>query len=153
MEWNVWGYNILTDIYNQMIIEDPYGIAQNWKARLQVYPEALEKAIVKKYASSLRYWRQDYHFRNKVNRKDAVFLASITTRLVNDLMQVIYALNHFYFPGDGMNLVYSKEFKTKPDRLEERVVRALYPDKTDEIFKDQYETIIGLIDDTLKLTL
>jgi len=151
MEWNIWGYNILTDIFNQQIVDDPYDIARQWKVRLQEYPATLEKAIVKKHCSSLRYWRNDYHYINKVNRKDVVFLASITSRLVHDMMQVIYALNHFYFPGDGMNLKYTKEFAIKPIHFEDRIVSALCTEKSDDIFLTQYTIVTGLIDEILKL--
>ncbi len=151
MEWNVWGYNILTDIFNQQIIEDPHGVARQWKTRLAEYPETLKNAIVQKHCSSLRYWRNDYHYINKVHRKDVVFLASITARLVHDMMQVIYALNHFYFPGDGMNLKYTGGFAVKPIRFEERIESALYPERDGDIFFDQYTIVSGLIDEVLNL--
>jgi hypothetical protein len=151
MEWNVWGYNILTDIFNQQIIEDPFDIALQWKVRLSEYPDTLREEILKKYCSSLRYWRNDYHYINKVNREDTVFLASITARLVHDMMQVIYALNRFYFPGDGMNLKYTKSFSMKPARLEERIENALYPGKSDDIYHEQYTAVTSLIDEILTL--
>jgi len=153
ISWTVWGYHMLTDLYNQMIVEDPYGIAQRWKDRLCVYPETLKKSILARCGYSLRYWRKDYHYRNKVNRQDPVFLASIAPRLVNDMMQAIYALNEFYFPGDGMNLLYTKKFLLVPENLEERVTKALYPcaSSLQDAYRSQYEAIIGLIDDTLKL--
>jgi hypothetical protein len=52
---------VLTDINNQLVIEDPYQIIANWKARLSVYPSTLKKAILDKNLASLRYWRSDYH--------------------------------------------------------------------------------------------
>ena len=112
-EWSIWGYNILTDIYNQAIVEDPYGIVKTWKDRLSVYSTDLKNSIFAKHGSSIKYWRSDYHYLNKVNRKDIVFLSSISARLVHDIMQIIYALNEFYYPGDGYNLVYSRNFKIK----------------------------------------
>jgi hypothetical protein len=121
IRWTVWGYNLLTDIYNQQIADDPFGIAARWKELLTPYPEAVRRSIVDHHGSSLQFWRHDYHYESKVRRQDPVFTASITSRLINDLMQVLYALNRFYFPGDGMNLLYSKDFSIKPQRLEERV--------------------------------
>lgn len=151
LAWSVWGYSILTDIYNQIIIEDPSGKAAQWKKRLSVYPEALKTSIISLHGSSLKYWRNDYHYRNKVNRKDIVFLASITVRLINDIIQVIYALNEFYYPGDGMNLLYTKNFHIKPADFEERIKAILYITDSDESHILQYKRIIELIDDTLAL--
>jgi hypothetical protein len=149
--WNVWGYNMLTDIYNQAIVEDPCGVAQAWKDRLSNYPDALRDSILKKHGDSLRYWCADYHYYNKSVRQDYVFMASITARLMNDIMQIIYALNRFYFPGDGLNLVFTKKFAIKPEGLEERAVRILYPVNGSDCLDRQYHDMISLIDDVLQL--
>jgi hypothetical protein len=149
--WSVWGYHLLTDIYNQAIVEDPCGIAQAWKERLSRYPDALRDSIIERHGASLRYWRNDYHFHNKSVRRDHVFMASITARLVHDMMQVIYALNRFYYPGDGLNLTYTQEFALKPERLNERVIELLYPGRSQDCTRRQYEKAIALIDDVLAL--
>lgn len=151
LEWSIWGYNILTDIYNQQIIEDLYSKAALWKEKLSVYPEPLKKSILSRYVSSLKYWRNDYHYSSKVNRKDIVFLASITARLVQDIVQAVYALNEFYYPGDGMNLEYSQQFALKPRDFEERVATLLRTSQSDDTYIIQYNNMIKLIDDTLSL--
>ena len=150
-EWTLWGYSVLTDVFNQKIVEDPFGIAQNWKNRLSVYPDALKNSILAKACSSLRYWRNDYHYLSKLKRKDVTFLASIASRLINDIIQIIYALNEFYYPGDGMNLTYTVQFKVKPQNFEDRVTGILYPSPSGDIFQTQYDELIRLIDDTLGL--
>ena len=149
--WTVWGYSILTDIYNQKIIEDPHGKAAQWKQRLAAYPDALKQAIVDQYSRSIQYWRSDYHYLNKVNRRDIVFCASIAARLVHNIIQIIYALNEFYYPGDGMNLEYTRQFAIKPCNFEERVGGILYASMSDNGLKLQYENIMALIDDTVLL--
>lgn len=149
--WSIWGYNILTDIYNQQIIEDPYGKAEEWKKRLSVYPGALKESILSLHGSSLKYWRNDYHYRNKVDRKDAVFLSSITARIIQDIVQVIYALNEFYYPGDGMNLLYTKSFLIKPNDFEKRITELLQMIDSDESYILQYKRILELINDILHL--
>jgi len=150
-EWSVWGYSILTDIFHQQIIEDPFDIAKQWKDRLSVYPKALKSSIIKKHLWNLRFRKSDYHYKNKVKREDGVFLASLTAKLINDIIQVIYALNEFYYPGDGLNLEYTPQFKLKPENFEEKVIEILYPDKNGEIYQNQYNNMIRLIDDVLKL--
>ena len=150
-EWTVWGYSLLTDINNQQIIEDPHGRAAQWKERLTVYPKALKESIVQQHGASLEYWRKDYHYQNKVARKDIVFLASLTARLIQDIIQIIYALNEFYYPGDGMNLEYTKEFDIKPGNFEERVAAVFHISESDDTYKIQYKNMSDLIDDTLLL--
>jgi hypothetical protein len=149
--WTIWGYHLPTDIFNQTIIEDPYGIASTWKKRMTPYPDALRQAIFKRQMESLRYWRSDYHYRSKCVRKDAVFMASISARLINDIMQAIYAVNRFYFPGDGLNLVFTEHFAAKPAHLEERVVQILYPGNDSDCFERQYQGTMALIDDVISL--
>ena len=151
MMWTVWGYYILTDICNQQIVEETTGKAARWKQRLAVYPGALKASIISRHSGSLGYWRQDYHYRNKVNRGDVVFLASLAARLINDIMQVVYALNEFYYPGDGMNLIYTKRFMIKPSAFEERVVAVLRLPDAEDAFNLQYANLMALIDDTLAL--
>ncbi|MGI5877869.1 MAG: hypothetical protein ACOX7W_04610 [Christensenellales bacterium] len=67
------------------------------------------------------------------------------------MMQVIYALNRFYYPGDGLNLTYTQEFALKPERLNERVIELLYPGRSQDCTRRQYEKAIALIDDVLAL--
>ena len=149
--WNVWGYQFPTDIYNQAIVEDPACIAQSWKDKLNVYPEALKKAIIEKHGNSLEYWRNDYHYMNKCNRGDHVFMSSITARLINDIMQVIYALNEFYFPGDGLNLIFTEKFDIKPVNFEDRVINILYPKVSEDYLRNQYDNTISLVCELLTI--
>jgi len=149
--WTIWGYHLLPDLYHQHIIEDPFGIVAGWKERLRVYPPKLKEAIVRKHLESLRYWRTDYHYANKVKRGDVVFLAGLSARLVHDVMQVLFGLNEVYFVGDGSNLSFADRFAIVPDRLRERVEGALYPEPGADRFIRQRETLIGLIDDVERL--
>ncbi len=115
------------------------------------YPVALQQVICKKHAGSLRYWRHDYHYRNKVARGDVVFLASITPRLINDIMQVLFAINQTYFVGDGNNLYYCEKFVVLPDAFVARVSEILYPAPHPERFSRQYQQLGELIDAVLAL--
>lgn len=149
--WTIWGYHILPSIFNQQIIEDPHGRVAKWKEQLAIYPEVLKESIIKKHGSSLNYWRNDYHYRNKVYRKDVVFLSSLTARLIHDMLQVIYALNEFYYPGDGMNLKYTEQFDCKPEKFEERVVDVLHLSESDDAYEIQYRKMMKVMDDVLIL--
>jgi hypothetical protein len=149
--WTLWGYHLLTDIANQVIIDDPDGLVAAWQARLTPYPRALQRAIIQRHMGSLNYWRYDYHYRAKVERGDVVFLAGIATRLVHDMMQVLFAVNKTYYVGDGYNLDYVTRFAIQPSAFAERIGDILYPSQTEAMFTVQYEAIIRLIDDIARL--
>ena len=149
--WSIWGYHILTNISNQTILSDPFGRVAGWIERLSVYPEALRNAVIKKHTDSLRYWRSDYHYQNKVRRGDVVFLSSITARLIHDIMQVLFALNSVYYPGDGANLDYVRGFARKPDDFEGKVTAILLPVEENGGLAGQYDNLVKLIDEVLAL--
>ncbi len=145
--WTIWGYHLLTDIGNQMVIEDRFGIIERWRGKLQVYPPRLRQALLDKHLGSLRYWRDDYHYRNKVKRKDIVFLAGLTARIVHDLFQVLFALNEVYFPGDGLNLELAEGFAHRPADLAARIRAVLYPGPSEGVYEEQRRELMCLIDD------
>ncbi len=148
--WTIWGYHILPDISNQYVIEDPYAIISNWKERLSRYPPALKQAILNKYLASLRYWRTDYHYAHKVERADVVFLAGMTSKLVHEMIQILFALNETYFVGDGSNLTFIEKFKIVPRDFAARVSSILYPQPPDPT-GSQYAALIELIDEVTAL--
>lgn len=148
--WTIWGYHILTDVNNQFVIEDPYGIIAAWKARLSVYPPALKQAILGKYTASLHYWRTDYHYAHKVERGDVIFLAGMTAKLVHEIIQILFALNETYYAGDGANLAFVEKFKVVPADFSARVRDILYP-RSAGAFAGQYAALASLIDETLAL--
>lgn len=143
--WSVWGYHVLTDIASQHAVFDPDGIVSGWKARLSVYPLTLKSAILKEHGDFVRYWKQDYHYQNKVVRGDAVFLAGLSAKIVHSLSQIVFALNETYFPGDGWNTSYFQAFTLIPPRFGERVVSALYPEPGPSQFEAQRAALIELI--------
>lgn len=151
MVWTLWGYHLLTDIANQMVIDDPDGLIAAWQARLTPYPRSLQTAIIAKHMGSLNYWRTDYHYRNKVERGDVVFLAGISARLVHDILQVLFAINRTYYVGDGNNLHYMADFAIQPSHFSERIGAILYPAPTENRFETQYEALNQLIDDVALL--
>ena len=151
LAWTLWGYHLLPDIYHQQIIEDPFGLAADWKERLRVYPPQLKRAVISKHLGLLQYWRADYHYANKAARGDVVFLASMSARLVHDIIQVLFALNETYYVGDGSNLDFAREFALVPRGLSARVELALYPAAGEDRFTRQRLTLVGLIDDVERL--
>ena len=149
--WTVWGYQLLPDLYFQQALADPYAIVADWKMRLQVYPPPLQKALLDKHLGSLRYWRHDYHYANKVQRQDVVFLAGLSVKLVHDIIQVLFALNESYYVGDGYNLAYLVRLPHQPPDVANRLQTILYPPSSAEMFAEQRNMLLALIDDVDQL--
>jgi hypothetical protein len=145
LDWAIWGYYLPTDLAHQRIILDPDGVMAGWKVRLAVYPDALRTAVIGRNMKLLRYWRDDYHYESKVLRGDVVFLAGLASRLVNGVLQVIFALNRRWFPGDGWSLAMAELSDQTPRDLSARVTTILAPDRPD--FAAQRHAIIALIND------
>lgn len=146
-DWTVWGYHLPTDLAHQLILIDDDGVLEDWKARLKTYPEALRRAVIAKHLGILRYWRADYHYESKVARRDIIFLAGITAKLIHSIMQVHFALNRTYFVGDGWNLNVAKDFVVAVDRLAQRVENALNLRSTNADLDEQRRQLIALVDD------
>lgn len=149
--WTVWGYQLLPDLYHQQPLEDPHAIVAGWKTRLAVYPPPLQKALLDKHLGSLRYWRHDYHYGNKVQRQDVVFLAGLSVKLVHDMIQVLFALNETYYVGDGYNLTHLAPLPVQPPDLANRLQAILYPPSSAAMFADQRNGLLALIDEVDQL--
>lgn len=151
MVWTVWGYYLPTDIVNQLILEDPDGVLAGWQHALASYPPVLKNAIVERHSQSLRYWISDYHYRSKVARADTIFLAGLTTRLVHDMVQLLFAVNEVYFPGDGNNLRLLAGMRFLPPEFARRIDEILYPTEGARRFALQRERAVELANEVLEL--
>lgn len=151
--WTVWGYQLLPDLYHQQPLEDPDAIVAGWKTRLQLYPPLLQKALLDKHLGSLRYWRHDYHYANKAQRQDVVFLAGLSVKLVHEIIQVLFALNETYYVGDGYNLAYLARLPQQPPDVVNRLQAILYPPSSTGMFEAQRNTLLALIDDVEQLAI
>lgn len=147
MVWTLWGYRLLPDIANQVAFYDNTGTIARWKDKIAVFPAKLKRAILDHHLGSIEYWRTDYHYRNKVERGDAVFLAGLSSKLTHSLLEILFAVNEVYFPGDGNNLKLASTFQIAPADFVSRVESALYPSAGEDKFTRQYRTLMELIND------
>lgn len=150
-KWSIWGYQLLTDLYHQILLDDPVGVGAEWMNKLKTFSPTLKKALLTKYLGYIEYWANDYHYVHKIAKKDIVFLHSLVAKLVHSMMQVLYAINEYYYPGDGYNLYYVSRFHIKPINLEERVESILYPQRSDSMYENQFTDLMGLLHETINL--
>jgi hypothetical protein len=151
-EWTIWGYHLPTDLAHQQIIVDPNGILAHWKEQLAVYPDALRTSLISQHLEVLRYWASDYHYASKVARRDLVFLVGLTGKLANAILQVVFAVNRTYYPGDGWNLAIAKDLARLPPDFIARMTAILEPGHDTESWQRQRHALIEVIADLEVLT-
>jgi predicted nucleotidyltransferase len=81
-------------------LDDPYGILARWKDRVRIYPEKLKPAIINVFLQRSGTWIDNFHYVSAIGHGDILFTAPIVLHTVMDMIQVIYAINCRYFPGD-----------------------------------------------------
>lgn len=146
-EWTIWGYHLPTDLANQQIVSDPDGVLAGWKAQLVSYPEALRQAVLRQYREILAYWAQDYHYESKVERRDLVFLVGLSGKLANAILQVVFALNRVYYPGDGWNLPMAAELERLPPDFIPRMTQMLELGGDADAWRRQRAEFIAMVQD------
>jgi predicted nucleotidyltransferase len=109
-----WAYSLLHSIIL-------YGetVAQSWQQQLECYPDELAHKVVWQHLTKL--WllpTMELAFKRKHWHK----FYEATLKLYDHILNIIYALNHQFNPGelDSFGL-YSASFTIKPDNLDERL--------------------------------
>ena len=136
-----------TDLATQHVVNDPEGRLADWKEQLARYPEPLRDAVLRHYREILSYWAADYHYASKVERRDLVFLVGIAGKLANAILQVVFALNRSYYPGDGWNLPMAAELELLPPDFTSRMAAILQPGRDPDAFQRQRTELIAMIAD------
>jgi hypothetical protein len=101
--WTVMGflsYTVLADVHSMKIVEDPHGILARWKAAVATYPEALRRSILGRFMPEAAFWPENFHYRTAVQRADVIYTSAIVQQVIQALIQVVFALNRVYFPGE-----------------------------------------------------
>jgi hypothetical protein len=128
--WTVMGfysYVLLSDLRVMRIIEDPCGILAGWKARIAEYPAALREAILAQYLAEARFWPDNFHYKTAVERGDILYTSGIVQQVVYALIQVVYALNRVYFPGEKMVAATLAKLPIQPADFAGRIRALVYP--------------------------
>jgi predicted nucleotidyltransferase len=103
--WAVMGffnYVVLADVRAMHVVEDPDGTLDRWKHETASYPEALRTTIVERFLREAAFWPENFHYRSAVERADSVYTSGIVQQVLHALVQVVFALNREYFPGEKM---------------------------------------------------
>jgi len=128
--WTVMGFfthAVLADVRAMRIVEDADGMLARWKARVAEYPEALRREIVGRYLAEAKFWPENFHYRTAVQRRDAIYTSGIVQQTVHALVQVVFAINREYFPGEKRLGELMERLPALPPAFTERVRALLHP--------------------------
>ncbi|MEP7134944.1 MAG: nucleotidyltransferase domain-containing protein [Chloroflexota bacterium] len=92
------------------------------KSRVQPYPQALQQALIQKFA-----WEIDFALqtgRKSIARNDVAYAAGCCFRSVACMLQVLFALNEEYWLNEKGALLIADKFRIRPVNLKERIEAA-----------------------------
>jgi len=101
--WTAMGYFnyvALGDVHAMRIVDDPRGMLARWKAQVATYPEPLRDAILRHFMAEAAFWPENRHYLGAVERTDVIYTSAIVQQAAQALIQVVFALNREYFPGE-----------------------------------------------------
>jgi len=129
--WTVMGFYrhcTLSDLDHMRPLEDPSGILARWKAAVSEYPPRLRANILEAHLQAAQFWPENYHYRTAVERCDVIYTTGIVQQVVHNLIQVLFALNRVYFPGDKKLALALDHLEITPPDVSRRVTCLLSPD-------------------------
>jgi hypothetical protein len=134
--WTVMGfynYTALSDIRIMQVVDDPFGILGHWKTAVADYPIQLQESILRRYLAEARFWPDNFHYRSAVERRDILYTSGIVQQVVYALLQVVFALNRVYFPGEKKVEESLRHLAIQPDAFAQRLRELVYPGNAAEI--------------------
>ena len=157
LTWTVMGfYNhcTLSDLHNMRPIDDPHGILARWQSEVRVYPPKLREAIISRYTRTAQFWPDNFHYKSAVERGDAIYTAGIVQQVIHNLIQVVFALNQTYFPGDKKLDIALSHLAIKPERFTERIHQLLFlgANPNPALLNEQRQALRALVREVTTLT-
>ncbi len=101
--WAVMGFfdhAVFADIRSMHIVVDPQGTLARWKKEVSHYPEALRRSLLHRFMHEAAFWQNNPHYRSAIEQADFIYTAAIVQHTLEALIQVLFALNREYFPGE-----------------------------------------------------
>ena len=105
------------------ILHDPAGSIEALKAQVAIYPEPLKQSIIQGFM-----WEAQFslgHCKKSAERGQVFITAGCLTRIANDLVQTVYALNETYFLSEKRFHNDAQTFAIKPRDLAARLEEIL----------------------------
>lgn len=128
--WAVMGFfdhAVLADIRSMQVVVDLKGALARWKTRVSSYPEALRRSLLHRFMRWAEFWPDNPHYHSAVARVDLIYTSAIVQHTLQALIQVLFALNREYFPGEKQLASTMDKLSLRPQGLSERILRILNP--------------------------
>lgn len=90
----------LGDVHAMRIVDDPAGMLARWKAMVSTYPEPLRDTILRRFMAEAAFWPENPHYLGAVERGDVIYASAIVQQTTQALIQVVFALDRAWFPGE-----------------------------------------------------
>ncbi|HZG44568.1 MAG TPA: DUF4037 domain-containing protein [Longimicrobium sp.] len=132
--WTVMGflsYTALADVHSMRIVDDPHGILARWKEAVARHPEALRRNVLGRFMPEAAFWPENFHYRTAVQRADVIYTSAIVQQVLQALVQVVFALNRAYFPGEKRLAHAMEMLPVQPPGFARRVQDLLAPPAVD----------------------
>jgi hypothetical protein len=150
--WTTTGfYNhcALSDIKVMLPVSDLAGIIANWQNEIAVYPTKLRTTIINTHLAAARFWPHNFHYSSAVERQDIIYTSGIVQQVVHNLIQVLFALNQTYFPGDKKLANALGHLALLPENCVARIHHLLIPEEQVSValLKEQQSELQQLLRD------
>lgn len=154
--WTPTGFHhhcALSDVHAMLIIDDPAGILGRWKAAIEVYPLKLRRQIITTHLQAAAFWPANFHYNSAIERQDVIYTTSIVQQVVHNLVQVLFAVNETYFPGDKKLERSLGHLDRLPPQFVERMQRLIWPgeEASVTVLQEQQQELQDLLTETQRL--
>lgn len=100
---------------------DPEGCIAKWKQNCGTYPDSLRRALLTAHLPTID---DEEDFLRAIRRGDVLFFHATLDLALDRFLQALFALNRVYFPSRKRSIEFVQRFERKPERCEERLLRA-----------------------------
>lgn len=154
--WTVMGFFnhvVLADVHSLRIVDDPGGMLARWKESVDTYPQPLREAIVRRFMGEAGFWPANPHYHTAIERVDVVYTSGIVQLVVHALIQVLFALNREYFPGEKRVPESLRRLAVAPRDVAERVWALVAPGTPPDVvsLRAQQQALAALVEEVSQL--
>ncbi len=126
----------LASIKGMHAFHDPSGYLAGLQARVSVYPDALQRAILSRCLPKMD---DAEDFMRAIRRKDVLFYHATLDLALDRFLQALFALNRVYFPSRKRSLEFIEGFAVKPQDCTARLERVLSLGASAETLEESYQ--------------
>lgn len=118
-------YIYLAEVKFAIVLDDPEEVLKPLKQRVVDFPEPLRIKMIQAYL-----WEADFSIQFAVKfarRGDTILVAGCMTRVVSDIIQVVYAVNAAFFSSEKKFYRDAETFAVMPADLVPKLNRLVHP--------------------------